>query len=555
MASSTKGFDTSVKPKIESISSEKQVHADGFLLNFWKRLSIASKAAFFSCFIFGYLIHLYAFSNVIPNSDGLSRVFDLQQMTISGRWFLHYASIFNSWLQAPALIGFFSVLFMSISAGLIAHLFKIKNPIIAGFIGFLLIAFPSVAYTYLYMFTASAYFFGVLLAVLSVWITHQYKWGILPGILLLACSIGTYQSYFGVAITLSVVLVLLMALKPSTKAVETIWFGIRFLILLGMGMAFYFLILKIFLDVKQLQLLDYLGMRDTVSNYPLGDLPQIIQKTYSEFIDYFITPNKVNPYTTEYTALLNAGIISAGFLTIFILYIKGKIFKSPIKTGIVIILLAAIPLCLNITQLMNPMGTLTPIMRYTFVLVYIFILILIDQEILQPVKNIRWLQNVVLILLIATGINHFQIANVIYLASEQAHRTTQSMMTRLVDRVESLSGYQNGMQVVIIGSVPTNIYYTDIAAYKTVAHYSLPPSSVITKTKHMYYYLNDWLNVPWVEPDEQTLISVSSSELFKSMPLYPNDGSIQIVDNRVLVKLESEYKPKQQYEIDYENRR
>ena len=55
----------------------------------WQQIPAAQRAAFLSCVITGYLTHLYAFTNLIPNADGLSRVFDLQQMTVSGRWFLH----------------------------------------------------------------------------------------------------------------------------------------------------------------------------------------------------------------------------------------------------------------------------------------------------------------------------------------------------------------------------------------------------------------------------------------------------------------------------------
>ena len=72
------------------------------------RIPATAWAAFLSCFLSGYLIHLFAFTNLIPNSDGLSRVFDPQQMTVSGRWFLHYASALNGFTQMPALIGFLS---------------------------------------------------------------------------------------------------------------------------------------------------------------------------------------------------------------------------------------------------------------------------------------------------------------------------------------------------------------------------------------------------------------------------------------------------------------
>lgn len=84
--------------------------------NLFQRTSSAQRAAFLACFVSGYLVHLFAFTNIIPNSDGLSRVFDPQQMTVSGRWFLHYASALNSFTQMPALIGFFSMVFLALAA-------------------------------------------------------------------------------------------------------------------------------------------------------------------------------------------------------------------------------------------------------------------------------------------------------------------------------------------------------------------------------------------------------------------------------------------------------
>ena len=89
---------------------------DDKLKALWARISPPQKAAFFGCFLSGYLVHLYVFTNIIPNSDGLSRIFDPQQMTVSGRWFLHFASYFNGFTQMPAVIGLFSVLFLALSA-------------------------------------------------------------------------------------------------------------------------------------------------------------------------------------------------------------------------------------------------------------------------------------------------------------------------------------------------------------------------------------------------------------------------------------------------------
>ena len=91
--------------------------------------------------------------------------------------------------------------------------------------------------------------------------------------------------------------------------------------------------------------------------------------------------------------------------------------------------------------------------------------------------------------------------------------------------------------------------------FGAVEHYSCISDTVMQLNKHVYYYLNDWLNVPWQEPAEETMIQVSSSEDFRAMPLYPSDGSIAIIDGRVVDKLAEAYVPKQPYEIAYENRK
>ena len=46
---------------------------DDKLKALWARISPPQKAAFFGCFLSGYLVHLYVFTNIIPNSDGLTR--------------------------------------------------------------------------------------------------------------------------------------------------------------------------------------------------------------------------------------------------------------------------------------------------------------------------------------------------------------------------------------------------------------------------------------------------------------------------------------------------
>ena len=88
-----------------------------------------------------------------------------------------------------------------------------------------------------------------------------------------------------------------------------------------------------------------------------------------------------------------------------------------------------------------------------------------------------------------------------------------------------------------------------------VDHYSVPFHTVATLNKHIYYYLNDWLNIPVEEPSEETMQAVSDSPEFQAMPLYPAQGSVQVLDGRVVVRMQETYTPKSDYEIAFENRR
>ena len=146
------------------------------------------------------------------------------------------------------------------------------------------------------------------------------------------------------------------------------------------------------------------------------------------------------------------------------------------------------------------------------------------------------------------------INNLLYTASAQAHRATLSYATRLLSRIESCPGYTGEEEVVVIGSFPTDRIYASIESYALVDHYSVPMDTVAPLNKHIYYYLNDWLNVPLEEPDEETMKSVSQSAAFRRMPLYPADGSVQRIDGRIVVKIQEEYTPKSDYELAYENR-
>lgn len=529
----------------------EQPSAVSLLARRWRALDKSAKWAFFACFCAGLLIHLFAFTNIIPNSDGISRVNDPQQMSIVGRWFLHYATWFNAYTQMPQLIGVLSCLFLSLAAALTVRILRFRQPLFAAFAGVLMAAVPAMAYTYLYMFTASAYCFAILLAVLSVWLTERFRCGWLWGSAVLALSVGIYQAYVTVAITLCLMLVLRYALDNPDEPRRILCAGLKKVAFLCLGMAIYYGILQIFLYLKDLELLNYLNMDDTFANYPLARLPRILLSTYAQFVRYYFTRHG---YTG--LAMVACYLVLAALLLLTVLQTLRRAPKcSNLSVLMVIGMLALLPLAVNFTQVLSPSSSPTPLMQYSFVLPLVFALALLPELKWTCARLSQGCELLTLAALLLLTLKYAQTDNLCYTASAQAHRATESFCTRLVGRIEAAEGYTAGMEVCIIGGYPDEYYDSTIASFEAVLHYSCLPTTVTPLNKQIYYYLNKWLNVPIAEPAEQTLIAVAASEAFAAMPLYPSDGSVQISDGRVIVKLAESYTPKQAYEIAYESRR
>lgn len=523
----------------------------------WQRFLPAHKAAFFSCLITGYLVHLYAFTNIIPNSDGLSRVFDLQQMTVSGRWFLHYTSALNNFTQMPAVIGLLSLLFLALASVLVVDLLSIYSPILGGLTGAVMAAFPCIGYTFLYMFTASSYCLAILLSVLSVWLAHRSRTGWVLGVILLAFSMGIYQAYVTVAIALCLLSLFQACLISESSFRNTFFMGLRLALYLALGAVLYYGILLIFLNVKDLELLSYLGMDAASSGYPFASLPSLILRAYKQAVAFFFLPGSGDAFITPFMLLLDILAALLGIIFLVSIFLQRQLYKEPWRLVGSLVMLVLLPLGMNFTQILSPYSVPTPLMKYAFVVVYLAVFLLANQA--DHLPKLSRSPKIALsftsvwcagLLLFSLNTN-----NLLYTASAQAHRATESYATRLMTRIEACPDFKPGMEILIVGAISPESLKVDIPSYQRVSHYSLSADTVAPLNKHIYYYLGDWLNIPIDEPDESLLIETAASPEFTDMPLYPKDGSIQVLDGHLVVKVQETYTPKSDFEIAYENRR
>jgi hypothetical protein len=408
-------------------------------------------------------------------------------------------------------------------------------------------------YTYLYLFTAAAYSIAIFLAVLSVWLAKRGRLYGLCGVLALALSMGIYQAYVTVAISLSLLVVFRETLDPKADFQGTLRLGLRLVVNLAAGAAVYYLILLCFLRVKGLELLSYLGMDAASSGYPIGQLPHLLLSTYKQVVSFFFRPGSADGFASGWMVAGDVLSVAVGAF-FFVRWMQKKKLWTPLWRPLgALAMLALLPLGMNFSQILSPYSTPTPLMKYAFVAAYLAVILLTDlADGISVVSWSRWAAALCAGVLLVTFLNT---NNLLYTASAQAHRATESYITRLLARIESCPGYEQGMEVAIVGAIPTDQIYAQIDSYQLIRHYSVPLDTVAPLNKHIYYYLNDWLNVPLEEPDEETMLEISNSPAFQAMPLYPSEGSVQVLDGRVVVRIQEQYTPKADYELAYENRR
>ena len=155
-----------------------------------------------------------------------------------------------------------------------------QTEIIRSFIGGIAYCFPAMASLFAYMFTAPYYMFAVLLMIVAVYTAVRYPYGYLPAIVIIAFSMGIYQTYFGVATSLFV-LILLRDMEDRSFA-QNVMEAFKYLFTLLGGMLLYFLCNRVCIKIFQITLVEYQGINN-MANVTMRSLIGSVKRAYLGF--------------------------------------------------------------------------------------------------------------------------------------------------------------------------------------------------------------------------------------------------------------------------------
>lgn len=293
---------------------------------------------------------------------------------------------------------------------------------------------------------------------------------------------------------------------------------------------------------------DHYNGVSSVGDYSDTSLISSIATAYKNFFMYFINPLTFKTVSFRGISLsviwlillrISALVLSViAILCWFIPQIKifTKLSVSKEKQNrliafcLQILGVLIIPLALNFVCVLSK-GMEHELMYYSLCLVYIAIAYVIENTVLKDSKY-SLLNVIYLICCICIIWSNVVFANQLYLKKSLQDKATTSLMTRIVDDIESSKDYEPGVTAVaFIGNIEDSPYLTQLHGFEEISVISTGITTTSYKTAFNSFIRYE-LNVP------MNIIAVDeSNSVYKTMPCYPVRGSVEYIDGCLVVKL------------------
>lgn len=496
------------------------------------------KIAFLATFLMGMLIHLPMMLSDVPNHDGLDSMYFDQNMITSGRWFLTVACGFSSYFSLPWVIGIISMVFLGLTAAALTELLELKDTWSILLTGGLLVAFPSIASTFAYVFTMDGYMLALLLAVLAVLLTKKNPRGFWLGAVCLGLSLGTYQAYLPFAILLCGYQVLLCVMEPGTvkEKIKTI---LRYFYMGVLGGGFYFLMLQILLKIQGKQLASYQGISG-MGGSNVAESKGLLATVKGMYVDFAAFSLKGNVlFNNLFSGVAFMILIALVAITVLTLAFRRKWWKNPMFFVIIGLLILLLPIVTNVILVISPDVTYHLLMRYQWVL-YPILFLAFCERFCKESKLADLIQWGLLGAGIVLVFNYMIADQIGYSNLQKRYEKTYAYCVRLLDRIEQTEGYYQGIPVAMIGVVGDEQFpATDISGDVTGGMIGLSGDSLLYTGANYEAFMKHYLGATlhFLSPEEMG--DIYYSEEYIAMDSFPGAHSTKVVDGILYVKTEN----------------
>ena len=457
-----------------------------------------------------------------------------------GRWALSTVREISGRYSIPWFTGMLSALYMALAAVFVTAALRIENRPAVFLAALAMAAFSAVSKEVLYIHHIDAKMLALLLVCAGCFLTLKFRFGFIPGGLMLCLSLGIYQAYYSFSVFL-----LLFGVLLSCARDEKGWFrrGLRSIAALLIGVIGYKVVLDICLKAARKKLQAY-GGASAMWDITPGLLLQRAKNACSGLFGFY--------FSNESRLMVIAAAVLFAMCAVMgiALILKNGVHRDWKRLLCTVAMILLLPLASGSIWVMAD----TVPLRAQFALVAPLVIcaVLLDrmgvkkgekteEETKEEEKSeearkegqrklrCRLSLSVQALALAACLLlsccNAIQ-ANEDYLNSDVTNKTAFSWYTRLASRIEEQAGQRTKYSVCFIGS-----------PRKPAVPEGFNMSTLIGETR-ILRYCSWYCGVNLVKASKESAAEIKETygELIEKMPRYPREGSVQVIQGVVVVK-------------------
>ncbi len=481
------------------------------------------RTPFCSALIAGLLAHGYAFANKLLNHDEIESLFGKGATVTSGRWGLELVKVLFPDRSMPWIYGMVSLLLISLACCLMLSLLEIRSRAMRVMLPAIIVSFPSLTGVFCFMFTSGAYAWSFFLTTLAVFLfCRGGARRTLSSMVLLVLALGIYQAYISLAASLLLLVMIRDTLDGERSVFEIVRFGVKGLDMLLCSVALYYGVTLLVLRATGAAFNSYVteNVNGTVS------LPRRVRMAYDAFY-YIFSFRNFSLITTEFSRYLHIALLGLTTAALAVLAVRGR---RVLNAALLFILLLLLPLSVCCMFLIMSQESIHTLVMYSFVCVYL--LMGLAAERINGFERLTGAELLALPLcLIVLGNVYF--ANKCYLKMTLQYENARAFYTVLASRAEKTEGFDENCSLAIVGR-QDNLVHTfpelDTDLFMGVNRDLI---NIYSRENLIRYYLG--LDIPFA--DEAALAELEDDPRVLAMAEYPYDGSVQKIDDWIVVKL------------------
>lgn len=508
----------------------------GFIKN--KFNTIICVVTFSISFITSYL---YMFVIMPLNSDttgaytiGSSANLSYKWSIANGRWTKGILEVIIEKLGYYNIVPFFLFILLFIVCLFFIYnlnlIFEFKNVFLNCFISATFFITPAFLSLFMFVNDLYAHILAIFLgAIIIKKCFKDNKWQYY--VPLLTLMIGIYQSYICLMCSIFVIynIYLILNNKITDRDMnDQIKRIILFIILSVLSICIYFVIDKIILPVLSID--SVLGSR---FGYAFS-IKSIIHSFVKMYGVLAILPFK--NYGGINTTLLIKIALLICYVIVFIALVWFIRNSDRLKSAILILLFVSLPIAMNLILLAS--NHIVIQMTFGLGLVYLLLAVCFDYFIENVKINyiLKYKSIIIKCLLGIILLHMIYFANGYQYFSKITSDSTKAFVMQLVSRIKSAEGYDSNTRVYFAGNV-TESNLQDYYSYfdNDVFPLAMPHNSLLFPWEYKEAF-NRYGAFKYVEPTSDEVTYIKDTDVYRSMPYYPNDGSIKKINDVLVIK-------------------